>query len=252
MKKTIYLIATCFAINLFLYSCNNEPSKLKFDTINFEEKTNINNLPETQISISVPIIDAEHTSADKINTKVFETIKYLIAQENSDVTTYEELLNDFIEGYKQFLDDYPDYQIAWEAIINASIEHNSHQNLNIKIESYLMTGGAHGNPFTISLIFNSKTGKELKLDEIIKDKKSLQNLAETKFREKYNIPKSQSINSTGFMFENEKFALPENIFITNDGLLLFYNHYEVAAYSEGTKEILIPYKELKDNLIIKI
>lgn len=47
------------------------------------------------------------------------------------------------------------------------------------------------------------------------------------------------------MLEDDKFILPANIFVTKDGLLLFYNVYEIAPYSDGTKELLLTYDELK-------
>ena len=73
--------------------------------------------------------------------------------------------------------------------------------------------------------------------------------AEKKFRAKYKIPANKSINATGLMFENEKFNLPENIFYTDDGLLLYYNSYEAASYADGPKELLLPYKEVNDYLV---
>lgn len=51
------------------------------------------------------------------------------------------------------------------------------------------------------------------------------------------------------MFEGDQFQLPLNIFYTDKGLLLYYNRYEIAAYADGPKELLIPYEELKNFLI---
>ena len=53
------------------------------------------------------------------------------------------------------------------------------------------------------------------------------------------------------MFEDDTFHLPQNIFYTDKGLLLFYNPYEVASYAEGTKELLLTYKEVNDYLLIR-
>jgi hypothetical protein len=53
------------------------------------------------------------------------------------------------------------------------------------------------------------------------------------------------------MFEDDTFQLPQNLFYTDKGLLLFYNPYEVASYADGTKELLLPYNEVDDYLLIK-
>ena len=72
-----------------------------------------------------------------------------------------------------------------------------------------------------------------------------------KFRAKYKIPANKSINATGLMFEDEKFSLPQNIFYTNKGLLLYYNSYEAASYADGPEELLLPYVEVEDFLRLK-
>ena len=75
--------------------------------------------------------------------------------------------------------------------------------------------------------------------------------AEKKFRAKYKIPAKKSINATGLMFEDEKFDLPQNIFYTDKGLLLYYNSYEAASYADGPKELLLPYVEVEEFLRLK-
>jgi hypothetical protein len=51
------------------------------------------------------------------------------------------------------------------------------------------------------------------------------------------------------MFKNDKFHLPQNIFYTEEGLLLYYNSYEAASYADGPKEILFSYDEVSKYLI---
>jgi hypothetical protein len=115
----------------------------------------------------------------------------------------------------------------------------------------MFTGGAHGYEGNRSLIFNAKSGRSLTYDQIFKDKKAFTAFAEKKFREKYKIPAGKSINITGLMFENDKFILPQNIFYTDNGMLLLYNAYEVASFADGTKELLIPYSEADAFLKVK-
>ena len=45
------------------------------------------------------------------------------------------------------------------------------------------------------------------------------------------------------MFLDDVFVLPQNIFFKENGILLYYNAYEAAAYAEQQKEVLIPYSE---------
>ena len=123
--------------------------------------------------------------------------------------------------------------------------------MNIEIKHYTYTGGAHGYQGLRSLLFDPNTGKYIPNSQLFKDPNAFKAFAEKKFRAKYKIPETTSINATGLMFEDEKFYLPQNIFYTDKGLLLYYNSYEAASYADGPKEILLPYKEVNDYLLLK-
>ncbi len=58
----------------------------------------------------------------------------------------------------------------------------------------------------------------------------------------------ESINSTGFWFENDRFYLPESIGLSKTNLLLVYNQYEIASYAGGPVALKIPLEELKEYL----
>jgi hypothetical protein len=123
--------------------------------------------------------------------------------------------------------------------------------LNIEINHYTFTGGAHGYQGLRSLIFNPDTGKSIPNDQLFKDKNAFKAFAEKKFRTKYNIPENKSINATGFQFEDDKFQLPLNIFYTDKGLLLHYNQYEAASYAYGPKDLFLTFNEVNNYLIRK-
>ena len=95
------------------------------------------------------------------------------------------------------------------------------------------------------LNFSKKKAKEIDDWELFKDKDRFEQYPETQFRIQQNIPADQPINSTGFMFEEDHFYLPENIGFTNKGLKLLYNQYEVASYADGPIELTLPYKEIQ-------
>ena len=123
--------------------------------------------------------------------------------------------------------------------------------MNIRIDHYTFTGGAHGYEGLQSLLFDPDTGKSISNDKLFKNKNAFKAFAEKKFRAKYNIPESGSINATGYQFEEDKFELPQNIFYTDKGLLLHYNQYEAASYADGPKELFFPYTEINEFLAIK-
>ncbi|MBK5721911.1 DUF3298 domain-containing protein [Dysgonomonas sp. Marseille-P4677] len=254
MRKIFYLLL----LTILVAACNNfkkQPEKssdLSFSKAEYKKESSLPTKEGTKLTAIIPVASGDNEIAKSINDSIFKTVKLIIGQNDDVATTYDDLFDGFIKNYEAFVSDNSDYNLMWEADINGVIEYYNSDIVNIRLTSYSMTGGAHGNPNTTSLFFSPKDGKSLTINNIIKDIDRFSKLAEMKFREKYNLSANQSINSTKFMFPDDIFILPQNIFITKDGLLLYYNVYEIAAYADGPQELLIPYSIIKDNLLINI
>lgn len=233
---------------LIFTSCKKE---LSFDNEAFEEKSTIPCKTDCpNISIEVPIAKNKKVVADSINKKVFNVIKEIVyfGEDSTKVNDYQSLTKSFIASYEEMHKKFPHDTFGWEGKITGNVEFESNQIINIKIDHYTFTGGAHGYQGFRSLIFDKKTGKFIFNDQLFKDEKAFKAFAEKEFRAKYKIPAKANINATGLMFENDKFQLSQNIFYTSGGLLLYYNSYEAASYADGPKEILFPYDKVKKYL----
>jgi len=235
-------------------ACNNnnkstgnasDDAQLSFITQEYKLKSELVNGVETTLTADIPVAEGDSTITKNINAVIFKTTKSIVGQEGDTSNNYNELFSGFIRNYDKFVAETPDYIIGWEATIKGTVEYETQEIINIRLDSYIITGGAHGNSNMTSLFFDPKSGKELSIQDIVKDTMALTNIAEKKFREKFDIPADKSINSTGLMFVDDKFTLPQNIFVTKDGLLLYYNPYEIAAYAEGAKELLIQYSDIE-------
>ncbi|GAA3759443.1 DUF3298 and DUF4163 domain-containing protein [Flavobacterium ginsengiterrae] len=241
MKNYIFTILLC----LIFTSCKKE---LSFENETFEEKSTIpckNDCPN--ITIEVPIAKNRKIVSDSINKKVFAAIKEIIyfGEDSTKVNDYKSLSKSFIASYEEMHLKFPNDTFGWEGKIKGNIEFESEQVLNIKIDHYTFTGGAHGYQGYKSLLFDIKTGKTIFNNQLFKNEKEFKAFAEKEFRAKYHIPEKANINATGLMFENDTFQLPQNIFFTSEGLLLYYNSYEAASYADGPKEIVFPYNKVK-------
>ena len=233
---------------LIITSCKKE---LSFENETFEEKSTIpckNDCPK--ITIEVPIAKNSQVISDSINKKVFAVIKEIVffGEDSIKVDDYKSLSKSFIVSYEEMRQKFHEDTFGWEAKIIANVEFQSDDILNLKIEHYTFTGGAHGYQGYRSLLFNKKTGKTILNNQLFKNKKEFTAFAEKTFRSKYKIPQKGNINATGLMFENDQFQLPQNIFYTSAGLLLYYNSYEAASYADGPKELLFPYEEVNKYL----
>ena len=241
-----------FAVLLFLMiSCSNE---LIFETQSFQKTTTLpckENCPE--ITVKIPVAKNDLIVADSINKKVFSVLKEIVyfGEKPYNSTDYAGLLASFIDSYEKLQKEFPNDTFGWEAKIKGSVIYQSESVLNIEINHYTYTGGAHGYQGLRSLLFDPSTGKSIPNVALFRDKNAFMAFAEKKFRAKYKIPANKSINATGLMFEDEKFNLPQNIFYTDKGLLLYYNSYEAASYADGPKELLLQYVEVDEFLRLK-
>jgi hypothetical protein len=247
MKPYIIFVALCF----LSARCENE---LTFEDQSFSKKTVLpckGDCPH--ISVKIPVAKDAPIVADSINKKVFATMKEIVyfGEKPYAATDYPGLLDSFMGSYEKLQKDFPKDIFGWEAEIEGHVKYLSDSILNIEIKHYTYTGGAHGYQGFRSLIFDPNTGKSIPTRRLFKNQNAFMAFAEKKFRIKYKIPENQSINATGLQFENDKFQLPQNIFYTEKGLLLYYNPYEAASYADGPKELLLPYKLVNNYLLIK-
>ena len=77
----------------------------------------------------------------------------------------------------------------------------------------------------------------------------LTKIAEKKFFKLKGLKPGTSLNDEGYSFKNNRFHLTDNFAVLNEGILFYYNTYEIGPYALGTTEVLIPYGELKGILV---
>jgi hypothetical protein len=253
MKIQNILILLLF---LSLTRCKDEVP-LSFSAESFTEETF--NICKT---VSCPEITINYIKAlgaksmsEKINSEI---INYVLAALNigqdsiPKAKTINDAASDFIKVARLHAADFPDMSAEYFAEINISEIFSSTELVSIEMHKYLYTGGAHGSGNTFFLNIDPSTGNEIPLEALFKNRIDFTAFAENKFREANNISSNDSINSTGFWFEDDSFYLPDSIGLTETSFILFYNQYEIASYSEGPIELKIPMEEVKEYLNFKV
>lgn len=111
------------------------------------------------------------------------------------------------------------------------------------------TGAAHGYSQIQFLNWNNKQKKSLRFTDIVKPN---QNQA---FNERLQQAHQQWLQKQDLGEDSPTqyqrlwpFQPSENIALTDAGVLVKYNSYEIAPYSSGQPELLIPYPQLQDIL----
>lgn len=241
-------ILICCLLCLLFLSCEkdlslNEKTYSKTSTTNCANEYNC-------AKISLKIIAASNKSfvSDSINKKIFNVVRNTVyAGENpEEIKNYLELNNFFISEFNAMkVDLNQDKLPSWEAILQTKITFRSKDILNITIDSYTYTGGAHGYEAVQSLLFDVNSGKIIPQEKLFKNLNVVKEIAERAFRKQQKIANDLSLTDAGYFFENDKFVLPQNIIITKKGLLLHYNPYEAASYGQGPIEVELPFSTIK-------
>lgn len=233
MKK-ISLLLVCFTI---LFACD-EDVELSFVDTTIEKSDN------AIITINYPKAEGTKDIAERINN----TLENFLANEinmsekrNKDLTL-DDAIKGFDDEYKTFKEDFSDSTQQWEASIESEVNYQSPTIVCIVVNSYLDTGGAHGNSHISFLNFDKKTGQRLMQSDFIKDREGLKKLAQP-YLEKVTESLSND-EEVEDLFFGESFQLPETIGFNDKGIIMLYNVYEIASYAQGVTEFTIPYSEV--------
>ncbi|WDF53660.1 DUF3298 and DUF4163 domain-containing protein [Mucilaginibacter sp. KACC 22063] len=195
----------------------------------------------TSIVYKYPLFTKETALNDSVR---FNLVKQLRMSDEKD-TSLAKLSSAFIKTYQQYKKaDTSEMFFTLEA--NASIVRQDSSLTTLQYDSYKYTGGAHGGSFTSFVNWNTKSHKDLTLEDIFIAgyKPALTRVAEKIFRKQENLSDTASL-ATDYFFENNKFALNNNFLITPVGIRFLYNQYEIKPYAAGQTDLLVPYNQIK-------
>lgn len=252
MNNKFLLICICL---LSLLSCKKE-QPLSFSSESFTEKTlpDCNNGDCPEITINYFTVEGEETVSKKINSEIerFILSSLKTMEEEPTANSMEKAATNFIKTYRRDKVEFPD--MASEYVVDIAVRRNldNSEMLSVEEKQYKFTGGAHGYGSTTFANFDPKTGELLQKKDLFNNIADFKSFAEKEFKKQHNISESESINSTGFWFENETFYLPENIGFTESNVIIIYNQYDIASYADGPIELKIPIEKAKEFLTFSL
>ncbi len=160
-------------------------------------------------------------------------------------------MNSFISDYREFKEAFPESQTPWYLDITANINYATDKLISFELVTDSYTGGAHTNN-TLRYININTNGQVQSVNKIITNIDKFKSIAEASFRNQKALSQSDDLSAAGYMFDNNQFQLPENLGFGQNGILLFYNEYEIAPLSLGSTKLVISYNKIRDLLAIDI
>ena len=234
----VFFIA--FALLLMLtYGCKEEVN------MTFSEEEVISD-DIADISIIYPRVKDKSDAATNINKTVEDHMVNAISftEEVPKDIPLDDAIQKFNKEYSSFKEGFPSSEQRWNASIEGEVIYQSPQIITIAMNTYLDTGGAHGNDNITFLNFNAKTGEIFTNEDLLEINDELIDLAKTYFeKEASDLGKSMDD-----YFFGEPFHLPANIGFSDEGIVFLYNVYEIASFTDGYTEFVIPFEELSSFL----
>jgi len=151
-----------------------------------------------------------------------------------------EMYRDASELYdRSRADDFPFHM--YDALFTYEITYNQDGVISLYHDEYIYSGGAHGTAVRQSETWNIKDGCRIYLYQFAGDPSAFRAEILGAIREQIAL---QSETGENMYFENypelisEHFN-PESFYLTPEGLVIYYQQYDIAPYASGIPEFVI-------------
>ncbi|WP_121809646.1 DUF3298 and DUF4163 domain-containing protein [Mucilaginibacter kameinonensis] len=196
----------------------------------------------TVVKINYPVFD----SAKALNDTIVNKLTVMFAMDGKADSSLELMTKNFLKSYDDFKKTDPRTGMFFTLEDSVKVLQQDSSLTTLEVRGYSYTGGAHGGTSVGFINWDTKAGKNLKLDDVFisgyHDK--LTGIAEKIFRKNEKLSDTASLKDNYF-FKDDKFALNENFSITPLGIKFLYNQYEIKPYAAGITELFIPYTQIK-------
>ena len=223
IKKYIILLVSIILLSLYIFNYKN-----------YENNKNI------YYSVSkINTIDDEHKN--KINIYFPITNYNLLDKEiNNIVDTYVKEFKDAINEYKIQENLYYTLYINYD-------EYTYKNYISFVFNIEMFTGGAHPNHFITTINYDTLNNKFINIDSLINLNKNILNDLSKESRnilssdKKFQINYNKDMMYEGTLPNKENF---KNFVLTENGLKILFNYYQIAPYYYGETIINIEYEKL--------
>lgn len=254
MKKNIILVLFLILIIFVVSGCKADEKESSLDfSVEVEYNTvekivhNDNNDEIMNITITYPAIKNENNieALEKINDYYIEFAQnYILNIENEEKAFAQEDFESARADKREF--------IPHEYANDVELKYNGKLVSFLNIQ-YMNTGGAHPNSIQVADTFDLATGEKLTLEEVMgKNQDDVKNIVLEKV-----ISEIEKVEGTDEFYYYETYKddikttfKPEDYFITNEGLCIFYQQYSIAPYVAGFPTFMISNDELGETYIL--
>lgn len=157
------------------------------------------------------------------------------------------IVNSHLNAFKQSTSDkniQPNQYYTLNILYN-TYDYSNYLSYIFRISEY--TGGAHPNNTISTISYNKDNNTIITIDDLLKNNEALLDILSIESRK---ILESNSIFKDDFvrdmMLEGTKPKLEnfKNFVFSKDGLMIFFEQYQIAPYSYGEFNVIVPYSKI--------
>ena len=252
MNYVMRYVGCILILSGLYYSCSKEIEKVapvSFDVKTFRAESKGGCKADT---LQCAYFEVTYPEFSGLDTSVVHLIKrkmdaaVSLGNPESQGQSMQQIGDIFIQDYDDFKSEIPEAFGGWHYKANIVVEVLTDSLLSLSVHDEYYTGGAHGGSGVYFINLNPKTGAEFTLDNFLKPdyNEHLTLLGNHIFRKARELADTASLSESYFEFPENKFELNKNYGFTKNGIIFYYNNYEIAPYAAGPTEVLIPYSDL--------
>lgn len=257
----LFFASLCFLtfVSVSCQSNRSGPPALTHQQYTYTGATHCDTARNDGVDVSVSYILLADSSAEA--RRINDTLRALtagsianwldsavVASHPAARTSVDSAASVFAASYKAMRKDMNNLGGCWELKTTTDTLHASSKTLTVRVDNFAYTGGAHPNHNLSFYNFDRHTGRLLALTDIVGDTTALLGMVEKAFRRQQKLLPAAKLDEEGYFLQDGHFFLPANVGIAQEGLLFYYNPYEIAAYAVGPIQIMVPYTQLRSIL----
>ncbi len=159
--------------------------------------------------------------------------------------------NNVMNLYQMAIAEY-EYSVAhgypvreFEAYVNYEVPYNQNCALSLYFDQYEYSGGAHGLTVRSSDTWDLQRSRRMELKDFYPNNSNYKEQIIQEIITQINV---QIATGNGMYFENYKQLVVDtfkqnNFYLTPEGLVLYFQQYDIAPYASGLPSFVIPYRE---------
>lgn len=227
-----------------------------FDMVHDERSYDAQSHGSAQITFTYPVMRSDSAETDSaFNENIYSAVVGMYENGVNSVapTSVHQAMNDFIHSFRAQIGQ-PNsfaYYPPWSYSITGQVLFNADGIVSIRYESFSFEGGAHPNTVYTNESYDRSSGSVIRLDDLLKPgtRQQLNAIGLKAFRREHGIAPGQTLQQAGYFVSDQNFSLDSNFLVTRAGLLFQFNQYQIAPYSFGAQQVLVPYAEIRPLLL---